>query len=105
MAAVFRNARDLQAALKGRGGISDEQRHALARIYNSAAPSLFLNDRAAFRDCVASLYEVDPGFRLSWPKVVRLASGLIGFRAAGALLGALRHLRAKPENPRGARRA
>ena len=105
MAAVFRNARDLQAALKARGGISGEQRRALAQIYHSTAPSLFLHDRAAFCDCVACLYEVDPGFRLSWPKVARVASGLIGFRAAGALLGALRHLRAKPENPRGARRA
>src|SRR5262245_46996056 len=102
MSAVFRNARDLHVGLKCRGGISAEQGRALAQIYNSTAPSLFFHDRAAFRECTARLYEVEPGFRLSWPKVAGLASGLIGFRAAGALLGALRRLRAKPKKPLGA---
>ena len=95
MSAVFRNACDLQEGLKGRGPISGEQRRALAQIYHSTAPSLFFQDRAAFRECIDRLYEVEPGFRPSWPKVARLASRLIGFRAAGALLGAPRWLRAR----------
>jgi glycosyltransferase involved in cell wall biosynthesis len=106
MLAVFRNARDLQAGFEGRGEVAVEQRRALAQIYHSTAPSLFFQDRAAFRECIARLYEVEPGFQPSWPKVAGLASRLIGFRAAGALLGALRRLRNKPrKSPWDARRA
>jgi glycosyltransferase involved in cell wall biosynthesis len=100
MLAVFRNARDLQAGFQGRGEMTIEQRRALARIYHSTAPSLFFQDRAAFRECVKRLYEVEPGLQPTWPKVAGLSSRLIGFRAAGALLGALRQLRNRARKSR-----
>jgi len=93
MSDVFRNARDLQAVFEARGAMSAEQRHAIASIYHFTARSLFFHDRAAFRDCVARLYEVEPGFRPNWPKVAGLASAMIGFRAASALLATLSRLR------------
>jgi hypothetical protein len=92
---VFRNACDLQTEFETRGRMNAEARRAFAGIYDSAARFLFFLDEAAFRDCVARLYEVEPEFRPSWPKIARLASGLIGFKAAGGLLAALTRLRAR----------
>src|SRR5262249_14652446 len=71
---VFRNACDLQKLFESRGGMTTEQRQALASIYNYAARSLFFQNKLAFRECVARLYDVEPGFRPIWPKAARLAS-------------------------------
>jgi glycosyltransferase involved in cell wall biosynthesis len=90
---VFRNACDLQTIFESRGEVRHEQRRALAQIYDYAARSLFFYDRSAFRDCMARLYEVEPEFRLSWPKVARLASSVIGFKAAERLLTVLKWVR------------
>jgi hypothetical protein len=91
---VFRNACDLQTEFETRGRMNAEARPAFAGIYDYVARALFFLDKAAFRDCVARLYEVEPEFRLSWPKIARLTSVLIGFKAAGGLLAALKRLRA-----------
>jgi glycosyltransferase involved in cell wall biosynthesis len=99
VADVFRNTCDLQATLERRGALSAEHRGALAQIYDYAARSFFLQDRKAFRDCVARLYRVDPGFRPSWPKAARLAAALVGFQIAGILLAGLTRLRAVAGRP------
>jgi glycosyltransferase involved in cell wall biosynthesis len=96
---VFRNACDLQRVFEGSGGMSAEQRWALAQIYDYAARSLFSQDRVAFRDCVRRLYEVEPGFRPSRPKAASLASTLFGFRMAGMLLAAVDGLRRSVHRP------
>jgi glycosyltransferase involved in cell wall biosynthesis len=90
---VFRNACDLQARFEARGVMDADHRRALAGIYDYAARSLFFHDSTAFRDCVARLYEVEPHFRLSWPKTARLASAMVGFGAAEKILSKLRALR------------
>ena len=90
---VFRNACDLQARFEARGAMDADHRRALAGIYDYAARSLFFHDRTAFRDCVARLYEVEPHFRLSWPKTARLASAMVGFEAAEKVLSTLKALR------------
>jgi glycosyltransferase involved in cell wall biosynthesis len=90
---VFRNACDLQATFEARGGIDAEQRRALAQIYDYAARSLFFHDRIAFRECMARLEQVAPGFRPTWPRVADLASTLLGFRAAAIVLPLLSRLR------------
>jgi glycosyltransferase involved in cell wall biosynthesis len=90
---VFRNACDLQAFFESKGGITVEERRALARIYDYVARSLFFYDKAAFRECVARLYQVEPGFRPSWPKAAGLASAVVGFRATTVLVATLGHLR------------
>jgi glycosyltransferase involved in cell wall biosynthesis len=90
---VFRNACDLQEIFEGRGGLSCEQRRALAQIYDYAARSLFVLNRAAFRECLTRLYEVEPGLRLSWPKAASLASALFGFKMAEIILATAGGLR------------
>src|SRR5262249_2405326 len=70
---VFRNACDLQTEFETKGQMNAEVRRAFAGIYDYAARSLFFLDRAAFRDCVARLYVVEPEFRPSWPKTAQLA--------------------------------
>jgi glycosyltransferase involved in cell wall biosynthesis len=90
---VFRNACDLQRIFEARGGINAEQRRALAQIYDYAARSLFFQDRTSFAECVVRLEQVAPGFQLTWPRVAGLASAMLGFKAAGALLSLLTALR------------
>lgn len=83
---VFRNACDLQRIFEAKGGINPDERRVLAHTYNYAARSLFFHDRAAFRECVARLYYVDPTFPAKWPKIANLAANMVGYKAAGALL-------------------
>jgi hypothetical protein len=90
---VFRNACDLQEVYERRGGITAEERRALAQSYEYVARSVFSRDKAAFRESIERLYAVEPGFRPTWPKIAQLVSGVIGFKAAGLLLAALKGLR------------
>ena len=83
---VFRNGCDLQEIFDSRGDMSTEERRAFAGIYGYAARSLFFQDKVAFDDCVTRLYGVEPGFRLTWPKVASLASKMFGFKVARVLL-------------------
>jgi hypothetical protein len=83
---VFRNGCDLQAIIEANGAMGAEMSHAFAQLYSYTARTLFFHDRAAFRDSVARLYALEPGFRLTRPKVARLASMMFGFKAAGMLL-------------------
>jgi glycosyltransferase involved in cell wall biosynthesis len=96
---VFRNACDLQEIFEQKGGIDSDKRRALAQIYDYAARSLFFQDRVAFHECVTRLYEVDPGFRPSWPKAASLASAVLGFKMAGTLVSAVEKLRRFTRKP------
>jgi glycosyltransferase involved in cell wall biosynthesis len=90
---VFRNACDLQAIFEAKGMMNGEGRHAFARILDYVARSLFYQDKSAFRDCMARLNGLDPGFRISWPKVADLGSKTIGFGATNVLLSLMSKLR------------
>src|SRR5262249_53040666 len=89
----FRNACDLQATFETRGRMSADVRRALAKLYDVPARVFLVHDRDAFYDCVARLYSVEPGFRLTLPKLARLASKVFGFRAASIVLPMLSRLR------------
>jgi glycosyltransferase involved in cell wall biosynthesis len=89
----LRNASELQTIFANRGGMSPGERRFLARTYAYAARSLFFQDKVAFRVCIGRLYEVEPSFRLSWPKTVSLVSDLIGFGAASTFLTILKDCR------------
>jgi glycosyltransferase involved in cell wall biosynthesis len=93
---VFRNACDLQKVFEGSGGMSAEERQALAQIYDYTARSLFFLDKIAFGECVRRLYKVEPGFRPSWPKGARAASAVFGFKATALLFAGLDELRGIP---------
>jgi glycosyltransferase involved in cell wall biosynthesis len=90
---VFCNASDLQRIFEARGGMTIEQRQALAQIYDYVARSLFSHDTVAFRDCVARLAEVAPGSRWTWPRIADILSTMLGFGAAEALLSLLTRVR------------
>jgi glycosyltransferase involved in cell wall biosynthesis len=93
VADVYRNLCDLQTVFETRGEMSGDMRQAFAGGYDYAARTLFFHDGKAFRDCMVRLYKLNPGFSLTWPKVASLASRLVGFNAAGALLASLVKLR------------
>ena len=94
VSALFRNACDLQGVFEARGGISAHERHALTKLYGRAARSFFVYDRRPlFQECIARIYNVEPGFRLSWPKVASVTSKMLGFKAASLLLPLLSRLR------------
>jgi hypothetical protein len=90
---VFRNACDLQQLFMRRGAMTAEERQALAQIFGYASRSLFFCDKAAFRECVERLYEVEPAFRPTWPKTAGLLSNWFGFKVAGVLVATLQRLR------------
>ena len=94
---VFRNGCDLQAALELKGEVSSDMRGAFAELYGYTARTLFFHDRAAFRDCVARLYKVEPGFRLTWPKVASLASTTFGFESGGRVAFAFNQIAPHPQ--------
>ena len=92
--AHFRNTCDLQTIFEGRGGISADERHALAKLYDIAARSFFsYGERLLFHECVEKIYNIEPAFRLSGPKVASLTSKMIGFQAARMLMPLLSRLR------------
>jgi glycosyltransferase involved in cell wall biosynthesis len=85
--ALYRNACDLQAVFEARGGMSADERYVLTKQYYRAARSFFVYERRLlFHECIARLYKIEPGFRLSWPKVASLTSKMFGFKAASMLL-------------------
>jgi len=93
VSALFRNTCDLQAIFEARGRMSADERHALTKSYGRAARSFFVYDRRPlFHECVARIYNVEPGFRPSWPKVASLLSKMFGFKAASMLLPVLSRL-------------
>jgi hypothetical protein len=96
VADVFRNGCDLQAVLEAKGAMDADMSYAFAQLYNYTARTLFFHDRTAFRDSVARLYALEPGFRLTWPKGAKLASKMFGFNAAGMVLSLLTNLRCSP---------
>jgi len=83
---VFKNACDLQSMFEARGSLNADERRAFASIYNYVSRQLFFNDTVAFQECVSRLYDMEQGFRLNWPKVASLASGVFGFERAAVLL-------------------
>jgi glycosyltransferase involved in cell wall biosynthesis len=90
---VYRNGCDLQSILETKGAMNANMRRAFAQLYDYAARTLFFHDRVAFRDSVARLNKLEPGFRLTWPKVASLASTILGFKLASVLLVLLSKMR------------
>jgi hypothetical protein len=93
VSALFRNTCDLQTIFEARGCMNVAERRALTKLYTMAARSFFeYHKRAQFRASIARIYNIEPGFRLSWPKVASLASKMMGFKPASMLLPLLSKL-------------
>jgi glycosyltransferase involved in cell wall biosynthesis len=86
----FHNACQVEAFWQAHGGLTPEHRTALAKVYDYTARTLFAAEWETFQENLQRLYQVDPGFRLSWPKVAGIASTLLGKQGATLLLKLLR---------------
>jgi len=92
VSALYRNICDLETVLEDR--MTADHRRALAKLYALPARSFFVyGETILFRECIRRIYNIEPGFRLTWPKVASLASRLIGINAANILLPMLSRLR------------
>jgi glycosyltransferase involved in cell wall biosynthesis len=74
---VLMNARLAEDWWVGHEGLTPARSAALARVYANCAQNLFWVDRGAFRESVAHLYDVEPGFRFSWPKIAALIAPIL----------------------------
>ncbi len=96
---VYDNASDIEAHWSTHGGLTDTRRHALARVYSYTARGFFLNDSTMFKQNIRRLYQVEPGFRLTWPKVASLARHFLGQKATAALLSRMGRPPMRPGRP------
>lgn len=86
MTDVFRNASQVEAFWKANGGLTNNRCHALAYVYDLTARSLFMAEGELFRENLHHLYQVEPGFRPSWPKLAGIVLNLMGKNRAAKLL-------------------
>ncbi|ARV61248.1 glycosyl transferase family 2 [Nostocales cyanobacterium HT-58-2] len=87
---VYRNACQVEAFWKANGGLTKNRCHALAKVYNYTARSLFMAQQDLFKENIYRLYQVEPGFRLSKSKIAGIASTLLGHQGAFMLLKLLK---------------
>jgi glycosyltransferase involved in cell wall biosynthesis len=82
---VFRNACDVDAWWRMRGGLSAERRAALLRVYGQAARGSYGRDPATFAAAYRRLEQLQPGYIPPAPRSLALLSRLFGYRRAEAL--------------------
>jgi len=73
--------------------MSSEMHHEVALAYDFAARTLIFHDQVAFRNCITRIYELEPGFRLSWPIVASMVSTIVGLNVTAALIAPLSKIR------------
>lgn len=66
---VFANASQVQALWEKDNVLTPERQNALARVYDFTARELLAIDYLLFRDNLQRLCAMQPGFRMSWPRV------------------------------------
>lgn len=83
---VYLNTCDIESLWKNRGALDSDKIEALIQNYDYTARNLFQSDYKLFRENLESLYKVQPGFRLTWPKVAGVLSKTVGYRAAALMM-------------------
>jgi glycosyltransferase involved in cell wall biosynthesis len=81
----YRSAADLHDRWLRDGGLDDERRRALVRVYAHVARPFYATDRARFADAFARITALDPAFRPEGPASLRALSGLVGYPTAERL--------------------
>jgi glycosyltransferase involved in cell wall biosynthesis len=82
----FHNNCQIEEFWRNHGGLTPDRCLALVNGYDYTARTLFMADEKLFQENLRRLYQVDPRFRLSWPKVAGMISTLFGKQGATLLL-------------------
>jgi len=81
----LRNAIEIEMWWQEHGGIDEERRQALLKVYGYVAKASFVKDRLTFEGAYQALERLSPGYIPEGPKYLRLASQLLGYRRAEIL--------------------
>ncbi len=77
----YRNGYQVQEFWERQGELNPERKKALAQVYNYTARTLLMSDRELFKENLQRLYQVEPKFNPSLPKLGGIISYLIGITA------------------------
>ncbi len=89
----LRNAEQVEAIWRSRGGITEPRKRALIEVYQHAARNSYGKDAAAFEQAYASLERLSPGYCPRAPALLSLLSRFAGYRRAEGM--AYRYRRVK----------
>lgn len=83
---VYHNACQVEAYWQNHGGLNSDRIQALKQVYNYTSRILFLGDKEMFRENIERLYQLEPEFRPTWPKIAEITSTLLPKYAVVMLL-------------------
>jgi glycosyltransferase involved in cell wall biosynthesis len=95
----YRNAREVHALWKIRGGVTEARRGALTKSLARTARKVGDNDPATFEAILEELERVDPDYVPDKPLRLRLTSMLLGYRRAELLARWYRRFKRVPLRP------
>lgn len=98
MADIYRNSSQIESLWRAHDSINEERISALAANYDYSARNLFHMDYGLFKKNLESLYNVQPGFRFTWPKVACLLSNILGYKISSIIMKSLFPLNQKDSN-------
>lgn len=78
---IYRNACQVEAFWQDNGGLTKPRIRALIQVYDLTARSLFMADEQMFKENLHRLYQLEPRFRPTWPKLAGIALPLGKHRA------------------------
>ena len=89
---VLLNGQQIEQLWKSRSILSQDERRALAQIYNGAVIGLFRADEPLFRSALSALRKSD--LQITWRnRVIEITTKVLGQRTAAACIGLWRQLR------------
>lgn len=78
----FHNAREVEQWWVPHGGLSDERRAALVKVYGYVARASFVSDGVTFEAAYVALRRLQPRYAPRYPWHLALASRVVGYRQA-----------------------
>lgn len=92
----LRNAIEIEEWWQGHGGINEERKKALLKVYGYIAKASFKKDRQTFEVAYRALNSLSPGYIPAGSRVLRLLSQLLGYRRAESIAFWYRRIKAIP---------
>ncbi|MEH1863698.1 MAG: glycosyltransferase [Nostoc sp.] len=74
----FHNACQVEEFWRNNGGLTPERCSALIRGYNYTSRTLFMAEEKLFQENLRHIYQLQPGFSLSFPKLAGMMSTILG---------------------------
>lgn len=90
----FHNACQIEDHWRSVGELDADQRTALCNCYDYTARTLLYADYSAFQENIERLYAVQPGFKLTFPKLAAVLASTLGLDITCKLLKEFQRLRA-----------